>query len=172
MVWLSGAGYPDRSPWKLPVLALSTNSASPSPLPSTNPPLPSSVLPAPLSPSTSTHVCVYSICTHPVWRDLPALGGASQQVPLLTPGSGLRSSALLSPSVHGTERPTTRTRFVQLPRHSGVRCCRGRGHWRCGVCGQLPTALALRGSAMDSAEPWSGVCRCAGGNGPSQPLWK
>lgn len=152
MVGLSGAGYPDRSPWKLPVLALSTNSAPLSPLPATNPPLPFSALPAPLSPSTSPHVCVHSICTHPVWRDLPALGGPSQQVPLLTPGSGLRSSALLSPSVHGTERPTERTRFVWLLRQWGkVMWDCGREHWRCGVCGQLPRTHALQGLAVVSA---------------------
>lgn len=38
MARLSGAGYPDRSPWKPSVLTLSTNSAPPFPLPPRPPP--------------------------------------------------------------------------------------------------------------------------------------
>lgn len=69
-------------------------------VPSTSPPPPHAL--------TLTYVC--SIRSDPVRRDLPALGGASQQVPLLTAGSRLRPSAFLRPRVHGAERPAKRTR--------------------------------------------------------------
>lgn len=43
----------------------------------------------PSTPHALTFICVHSIRPDPVRRDLPALGGASQQVPLLTSGSRL-----------------------------------------------------------------------------------
>lgn len=72
-------------------------------------------------------ISVHSICSNPIWRDLPALGGASQQMPLLTSGSCLRSSAFLCPCVHGAERSAKRTRYARCHLRDNVQ---GRGGHR------------------------------------------
>lgn len=83
----------------------------------------------PLQAPHALTISVHSICSNPIRRDLPALGGASQQVPLLTSGSCLRSSAFLCPGVHGAERSAKRTRYARCFLRHNVQ---GRGGHRKG----------------------------------------
>jgi hypothetical protein len=65
-------------------------------------------------------------------------------MPLLASGSGLRSSAFLSPRVHGTKRPAKRTRYVGLLRDRDTRDRQGRGKGGGEAGGEMWTAASGR----------------------------
>ena len=129
-------GGPSTVEWMMDDDSTRGCSLSPPSIPSALSPPPGLVRAAVCVPSAPhvllTFVCVCSIRSNPLRRDLPAFGGTSQQMPLLTSGSGLRPSSFLCPCVHGAEGPAERTRYacchLMVAGNRGVRRAGG-GMW-------------------------------------------
>lgn len=149
MARLSGAGYPDRSPWKPSVLTLSTNSAPPFPPPTPRQPTPSFLwTPFPTLP-LHIHPCLCPQRLHPShlegstcpWRCLP---------------TGATARPWSWPTIKRTSQPlclwnreTSRENKVCPAPGTGW----GKAVWRDGggtgdvTCGQLPRVHAHTGSS-------------------------
>lgn len=54
---------------------------------------------------------LFSFCTNPIWRDLPASGSASQQVSPLSSRFGIWPGPFLCPGLNGAEGLFQRTRW-------------------------------------------------------------
>lgn len=65
-----------------------------------------------LSHSYKNLLFLCSICTDTVWRNLFATWSSTEQMPLLTSCAGLWPGPFLCSCLHGTKRPTERTRYA------------------------------------------------------------
>lgn len=159
MLWLSAAGYRDRSPWELPVLALSTNSA----------PLPCPLSPPPTLPSLSLHSLPRSPLPHSRPHLSPCLCPQRLRPSRLEgstcPWRYLPTGATAHPWSWPTIKPTSQpwcpwnretnreNKVCPVPETEWDKAMWGVGRRRRGVCGQPPRGHELQGPAMVSA--WS-----------------